>query len=75
MGVRVTSRRALQFSAVGMAVGLAIMVVLPSPLEEKYGQAGRNTLLLLNVVGVFLGGCVGALIEEQWYRRPRGRWD
>jgi hypothetical protein len=75
MGVRLTSRRAVQFAAVGMAVGLLVVLALPSPLPEKYGTAGRNTLLFVLVVGVFLGGCLGTLVEGRWNRRPRGRWD
>jgi hypothetical protein len=75
MGVRLTSRRAVQFAAAGMAVGLLAVLVLPSPLPDKYGNAGRNTLLFILVVGVFIGGCVGTLIEERWNRRPRSRWE
>jgi hypothetical protein len=75
MGVRLTSKRALQFAGCGVLAALLFVLLLPSPLPERYGRAGRNTLLFVYLVAVFFGGCTGALLAERWNRRARGRWD
>jgi hypothetical protein len=75
MGTRLISQRSLRYAAIGMALGLLVAVVVPSPLDDNYGRAGRNTQLFIAVAAIFMGGCLGTFAEERRSRGPRGRWE
>jgi hypothetical protein len=78
IGVRLVTKRTATFVAAGAAIGVLLAWLIPSPLPEKYGRAGENTIRLLELLAAFLGGCAGALIAEKTSRyddeeRPRKR--
>jgi hypothetical protein len=75
MGTRLTSMRSLRFAAVGMALGVLVAIAVPSPLDDNYGRAGRNTQLFIAVAAIFMGGCLGTFVEERRSRGPRRRWE
>lgn len=64
-GVRLTTRRRVQYAMAGALLGLAFAWLIPSRLPEKYGRAGENTILMLGLVAAFIGALVGAMIAER----------
>ncbi len=71
IGARLTSRRKGRCALVGALVGVAFFLLTPSPLPEKLGRAGENTVWLITLMGAFLGGCAGILYAERTGRRYR----
>jgi hypothetical protein len=68
-GVRLTDRRAVRCTIVGALIAVAIWMVVPSPLPEKFGRAGQNTVYILSLFATFLGGAFGALYAERTNRQ------
>ena len=69
IGVRLTGLRAVRCTMVGMLAALAIWLVIPSPLPEKFGRAGQNTVYMLTVLIAFVGAVSGALYAERTNRQ------
>ena len=71
---KLTTKRSVLFALVGavLAVGLNELV-LPIPLAHLSGQAGRNTVWLLNSFVAFAGACGGAWIAGDLGERKRRR--
>ena len=69
MGVRLTSQRAARYLLYGAAGGIVLLLLLPTPLPEKYGRAGQNTVRILTLFGGFLGGACGVLYAERSSRK------
>jgi len=75
MGARLTSMRSLRYAAVGMALGLLVVIAVPSPLDDNYGRAGRNTQLFIAASALFMGGCLATFVEERRHRSTPRSWD
>jgi len=71
VAVRLTGARRAQFAVAGVIVGTGIMLLIPSPLPREFGRAGENTVLLLDLLGAFLGAAFGTLAAERWERGRR----
>lgn len=53
---KLTTKRSVLYALVGALVALGLAWLLQSPLPRLYGQAGHNTVLLINLFFALAGG-------------------
>ncbi len=70
---QLTTKRSVLFALLGALLAIALASLLQSPLPQLYGQAGQNTVWLLNLFFALAGGYAGALVAGKLGRRKRHR--
>ena len=62
---KLVSKRAVLFAATGAIGAVVLAWLVGSPLEEKYGKAGRTTVWFCNLFFAFASAYAGAALAEK----------